>query len=68
VRFINVVNVGRLEKELDRIYIGNMKLHVNVSRYSRDGYEEGDQTRGGSRLNSHVPAKITREEVGKEKL
>jgi len=27
--------VTRLERELDQIYIGNMKLYVNIPRYSR---------------------------------
>jgi len=29
VRFFEVRNVGRLEKDLDQIYIGNKKLHVS---------------------------------------
>ena len=36
VRFFEVGNVGRLEKELDQIYIENMKLHVNIPRYQRN--------------------------------
>jgi len=36
VRFYDVRNVGRLEKELDSIRIGDMKLHVNVPRYIKD--------------------------------
>jgi len=35
VRFLDVKNVVRLEGELDRIYIGNMKLCVNISKYRR---------------------------------
>jgi len=35
VRFFEVSNAGRLEKELDNIYIGHRKLHVNVPRYRR---------------------------------
>jgi len=30
-----VANVGRLEKKLDPINIGNMKLNVNLPRYRR---------------------------------
>ena len=66
VRFFDVVNLGRLQKKLDRIYIGNMKLQVDVLRFSRDGLEEGGQTRGGRSQNSKVPTKITRVEVRKE--
>lgn len=33
VRFYDVKNVERLEKELDSIRIGDMKLYVNVPRY-----------------------------------
>ena len=28
-------NVGKLERNLDQIYIGNKKLHVNILRYRR---------------------------------
>jgi len=35
VRFLEVKNVVRLEGELDRIYIGNRKLHVNIPKYRR---------------------------------
>ena len=35
VRFFEVGNAARLEKELDQIFIGNVKLHVNVPRYRR---------------------------------
>ncbi|XP_068461571.1 uncharacterized protein [Phaseolus vulgaris] len=45
VRFFEVRNVGRLEKELDQIYIGNLKLHVNVPRYRRNGVEDGREQR-----------------------
>jgi len=45
VRFGKVGNVGRLEKELDQIYIGNLKLHVNVSRYRRNEVEYGREQR-----------------------
>jgi len=39
VKFFEVDNVSRLDKELDHIYIGNMKLFVNISRYRRLEYE-----------------------------
>jgi len=35
VRFFDVGNVVRLEKELDKIYIGNWKLYVNIPKYRR---------------------------------
>jgi len=36
VRFFTVPNELRLEKELDQIYIGNMKLYVNLPKYRRN--------------------------------
>jgi len=39
VRFLDVKNVVRLEGDLDRIYIGTMKLHVNIPKYRRHQYE-----------------------------
>jgi len=33
VRFFEVRNVGKLERDLDQIYIGNKKLHGNILRY-----------------------------------
>ena len=36
VRFLEVANVVRLEKELNQICIGNMKLYVNIPRYRRN--------------------------------
>jgi len=48
VQFFELANVGRLEKDLNRIYIGNIKLYVNVPRYKRDDFEEVSvQTRVG---------------------
>jgi len=43
VRFFEVRNVGRLEKDLDQIYIGNKKLHVNVPKYRRSELEDKGQ-------------------------
>jgi len=39
VRFFEVRNVERLERELDSLLIGNMKLHVNIPRYRRHQLE-----------------------------
>jgi len=36
VRFFEVRNVRRLQRDLDQIYIGNLKLHVNIPRYRRN--------------------------------
>ncbi|XP_068466662.1 uncharacterized protein [Phaseolus vulgaris] len=35
VRLFDVKNVGKLERELDQIYIGSTKLFVNIPRYHR---------------------------------
>jgi len=35
VRFFPVSNEARLEKQLDQIYIGSLKLHVNLPKYRR---------------------------------
>jgi len=40
VRFFTVPNELRLEKELDQIFIGNMKLHVNLPKYRRTGFSQ----------------------------
>jgi len=45
VRFFEVRNVGRLEKELDSLYVGNMKLHVNISKYRRHQKEPVKEAR-----------------------
>ena len=39
VRFFDVGNVVSLEKKLDRYFIGNMKLHVNLPKYRRERIE-----------------------------
>jgi len=39
IRFFEMRNVGRLERDLDQIYIGNKKLHVNILRYMRSEVE-----------------------------
>ena len=43
VRFFEVRNVGRLERDLNQIYIGKKKLHVNVPRYKRNEMESKRQ-------------------------
>ena len=35
IRFYEVGNIRRLEKDLDQIHLGNMKLHVNIPKYRR---------------------------------
>jgi len=45
MRFFDVRNVGRMERDLDSLYIGNMKLHVNIPKYRRNtmGIHKGDR-------------------------
>ncbi|XP_068474729.1 uncharacterized protein [Phaseolus vulgaris] len=50
VRFFEVRNMGRLEKELDSLYIGNMKLYVNIPKYRRHQLEPVKEERRDSRL------------------
>ena len=38
VKFLNVRNAEKLEKDLDTIIIGNVKLHVNKPLYRRTKY------------------------------
>jgi len=45
VRFFEVRNVERLERELDNLYIGSMKLHVNVPKYRRHQPESAKEKR-----------------------
>ena len=49
VRFFEVRHVGKLEKESDQIYIGNMKLHVNIPRYRRLESEPRREQRKGEK-------------------
>jgi len=49
VRFFEVRNVGRLEKELDNLYAGNRKLHVNIPKYRRNQLEPPKEVRRVSR-------------------
>jgi len=39
VRFSQVRNEGRLERDLDQVYIGNRKLYVNTPKYRRQQFE-----------------------------
>jgi len=50
VRLFEVRNAERLEKELDNIYIGNMKLHVNIPKYRRNQQETVKEERRASRF------------------
>jgi len=36
VRFFGISNPEALEKQLDNIWIGNMKIHVNMQKYRRN--------------------------------
>ena len=40
VRFFQIRNEGRLEKDLDQMYIGNRKLYVNTPKYRRQQFED----------------------------
>jgi len=68
VRFLEVKNVRRLEGELDQIYIGNRKLHVNIPKYWRAQSEsivaEGSTLRM-QRTESQKEARHVKEEEGK---
>ena len=56
MRLFEVENVGRLDKELNQIYIGNMKLHVNIPRYRRNELEHGrEQRREGKKQHLVLP-------------
>jgi len=60
-RFFEVRNVGRLERDLHHIYIGNKKLHVNILRYTRN--EEG-----ANRTDSENMVKHTEKVINPRKL
>jgi len=40
VRFFPVPNEVRLEKQLDQIYMGSLKLYVNLPKYRRTKHEK----------------------------
>jgi len=53
-----------LEKELDGIHIGNMKLYVNIPRYRKVGFGEGSGlSRVPRKQQDHVLIKNKKEEV-----
>ena len=76
VRFFGVGNSFSLEKELDRCYVGNMKLYVNLPRYRRDEYagqgggprmSEDNKRKGVAHQHTHRKNKeVWKEKVGKE--
>jgi len=77
VRFFDVGDFVSLERELDRCYIGNMKLHVNLPRYRREGLERygralsGEKNKSGGSVHPYVPRKNKeewRKKTGKEAL
>jgi len=68
VSFLDVENVANLERELDRIYIGNMKLHVNIPRYRKVGVEqEAGLSRVSAKQSGYNPVKYRSKEAGKAK-
>ena len=44
VRFFNVGNARWLEKQLDKICIMNMKLHINFPKYRRAKLSQGERS------------------------
>jgi len=68
MRFFEVANAGRLEKELNQIHIGNMKLYVNISRYRRAELElEVGLTREVRKQHKYVPMENKSKEERREK-
>ncbi|XP_068503600.1 uncharacterized protein [Phaseolus vulgaris] len=68
VRFLEVKNVRRLEGELDQIYIGNIKLHVNIPKYQRVQTESNVVERRTLRtqhMESQKEARHLKDEEGK---
>ena len=60
----------RLEGDLDRIYVGNRKLHVNIPKYQRHQYEprrEERRTQGREYIQSQKEdrARTVRDDKGK---
>jgi len=73
VRFLDVKNVVRLEGDLDRIYIGNRKLHVNIPKYLRNQHvprREERRTQGWEHNQNQKEdgARAVRDDKGKGKL
>jgi len=54
VRFFGVRNVGRLERDLDQLYVGDRKMFVNVPKYPKQQSEP-------SRMEQRVPRESNRE-------
>jgi len=71
VRLFDVENVFCLEKQLDQIYIGNMKLYVNIPKYRRVVSAqlggESDLPRQAKNHFTHEPVKPKSKEVWREK-
>jgi len=68
VRFLEEKNVRRLEGELDQIYIGNRKLHVNIPKYRRVQSKSNvaeRRTLRMQRMESQKEASHFKEEEGK---
>jgi len=63
VRFYPVPNEAKLEKKLDQIYIGNLKLHVNFPKYRR---AEVEVQKGKPSTSRHVASRA-RSSKGKMK-
>ena len=69
VRFFEVRNVGRMERDLDSLYIGNMKLHVNIPKYRRRtmGVHKGDMRDPRASHSGRKREGVERKEVWVEK-
>jgi len=71
VRLFDVENVFRMEKQLDQIYIGNMKLYVNIPKYRRGVSAQlgGEfvRPREVKKHRKHEPVKPKSKEVWREK-
>jgi len=65
VRFLDVKNVVRLEGELDRIYIGNRKLYMNIPKYRR--HQSESSRVGHTESQKEVRARPFQDEEGKGK-
>ena len=53
VRFFMVPNVFKLEKELDQIFIGDMKLYVNLPKYRRsEHFQQGGRHLWKARIST----------------
>ena len=66
VRFFSVLNESKLEKELDQIFIGNMKLYVNLPKYRRTEYSQqaGTPLEGVKGKNQRPHTKVQSKEEG----